>query len=91
MQRLFNAGFAPSNLDIGTILYNARKDLKAVWEPGDSIFLFGFSRGAAIARKFASQLDRALLEKTPENGKEPGQRPIRFVGVFDTVASIWNA
>ena len=41
----------------------------------DHIFIFGFSRGAAIARRFASKLT--------EQG-----RKITFLGVYDTVASI---
>jgi hypothetical protein len=86
IQQLFNAGFAPSNLDVDRILRNAARDLRSIYENGDQIFLFGFSRGAAIARKFASKLDEALRDQMPS--ADSAQPPIRFMGVFDTVASI---
>ena len=84
---LFNAALALPAGDITTIIRAARKDLKKTYEPGDQIFIFGFSRGAAIARRFAS-----LLVKEPEKyfktPPEQDPRPVRFLGVFDTVASI---
>jgi hypothetical protein len=58
---LFNAALALPAGDITTIIRAARKDLKKTYEPGDQIFIFGFSRGAAIARRFAS-----LLVKEPK-------------------------
>lgn len=79
-RRAFNAGFAPPRKDVGAIIREALDDLEANYESGDEVFLFGFSRGSAIARRFASIL--AL--------KFPGKIPpkIRFIGLFDTVASI---
>jgi len=61
-----------------------RKQLKAVYEPGDKLFLIGFSRGAAAARKFAVELARSGL-----NTRKYGRVrtiPIEFLGCFDTVA-----
>lgn len=86
LQRLFNAGFSPANLDVATIMHNAREDLRNTYEDGDRLFIFGFSRGAAIARKFASRLSRHLPAAQSE--LEKGNSLIRFLGVFDTVASI---
>jgi hypothetical protein len=86
VQRLFNTGFASSNLDVRTIMFSAGRDLAAIYQPGDRIFMTGFNRGAAIARKFASTLDRYLA--LPDDSTTPGKQPIRFVGLFDTVASI---
>ena len=80
-RQVFNATLAPENLDVGRIILNAASDLKSVYQPGDKIFIFGFSRGAAIARKFAS-----VIGKHIDCIKNP--RPVRFLGVFDTVASI---
>lgn len=82
IQRLFNAGFSPSGLDVATIMHSASRDLKELYQPGDKLFVFGFSRGAAIARKFISRLDRFLPDAAAQT------HPIRFLGVFDTVASI---
>ena len=49
------------------------------WLPGDPIFLFGFSRGAAVARMLAVKIERL--------GINAHHTPIRFLGCFDTVAS----
>lgn len=81
-QQIFNAAFAPKNLDIGDIINRAGGDLKQTYRPGDEIFVFGFSRGAAIARRFCSVLRKYLPEV------KEGEKAVRFLGVFDTVASI---
>lgn len=87
IQRMFNAGFSSSNLDIATIMHRASEDLRGVYKPGDEITIIGFSRGAAIARKFASRLRRFLpdIEKIADL---PNNSPITLLAVFDTVASI---
>ena len=79
IQRVFNAGLALQRLDSDHILLTATRDLRRVYENGDEIFVFGFSRGAAIARQFASLLPLDFPHGTPR---------IRFLGVYDTVASI---
>lgn len=80
-QRIFNAGLAPANLDVRRIIKNAGSDLAGVYKPGDHIYIFGFSRGAAIARRFATVISKFIpVNEAPQ--------PIRFLGVFDTVASI---
>ena len=58
------------------ILNMAREDLaRNLKQNGKDceIYVFGFSRGAAIARMFASKI----------------KKPIKFLGVFDTVEAIW--
>jgi len=87
IQRMFNAGFSSSNLDIATIMHRASEDLRSAYETGDEIIITGFSRGAAIARKFASRLPRFLPAILDINdlSKNP---PIGLLAVFDTVASI---
>jgi hypothetical protein len=50
----------------------ALKFIDEQWRPGDEICIFGFSRGAATARLLANEIQ---------------ERPIRFMGLFDTVAS----
>lgn len=66
-----NAMFAPAYGDTQDILEEAERDLNKCYQKGDQIFVFGFSRGAAIARMFAAHL----------------AYPVQFMGVFDTVAA----
>jgi len=61
-----------------------RKRLEEVYEPGDKLYLIGFSRGAAAARKFATQLYEDGLQT--KDGETVEQPPIEFVGCFETVA-----
>lgn len=84
LRRVFNTLLAPDNKDVGRIIRAAVKDV-AQWEqdnPGEAyeLFVFGFSRGAAIARRFAAVLhDFQEIKRAPQ---------VRFLGVFDTVAAI---
>ncbi len=73
-----NSALAPRWGDARRILNQAMADLE-LSEPKkhDEIVLFGFSRGAALARKFASML---------LSGHE--DLNISFLGVFDTVAAM---
>jgi len=77
-RQIYNTTLAPARLDVGRIIRAAVADLKKSYTAGDEVYLFGFSRGAAIARRFASVLPE-FFETAPK---------IRFLGVFDTVASI---
>ena len=79
VRRIFNAAFAPDHLDVGRIIRAAVADLQGSYVPGDRVFVFGFSRGAAIARRFASVLPEHFEGEAPR---------IRLMAVFDTVASI---
>ncbi|MBF0454201.1 MAG: DUF2235 domain-containing protein [Magnetococcales bacterium] len=80
----FNAGLALPNMDVGRIINRAVDDLYDHYEEGDTLFVFGFSRGAAIARRFCSIINDRRQKRAPNT---PPVR-IRFLGVFDTVASI---
>ena len=82
--RLYSAGrsvvnmaFAPRWGDAARILREARKDFGEAYEDGDRVAVFGFSRGAALARKFVSMILR-----------EHADREVAFLGVFDTVAAM---
>lgn len=55
----------------------ACKQLHKIYREGDKLFVFGFSRGAAIARLFASHLDRYPNKKF--------EYKIHLLGVYDTV------
>lgn len=72
LRQKFNSMFAPADSDMEDILDEAKKDLKK-YKDGDEIYIFGFSRGAAIARIFVA--------------KHIGKRKVKFLGVFDTVAA----
>ncbi|MCY4200682.1 MAG: DUF2235 domain-containing protein [Gammaproteobacteria bacterium] len=74
---LLNMMVAPRFGDARRILSAARTDLLASYERGDRVLVFGFSRGAALARKFVSQ----MLEENLSD-------EVAFLGVFDTVAAL---
>ena len=78
--RVINEAFAPSFGDAGTILEAALEDFQAAKyqkDKGDRLVVFGFSRGAALARKFVS-----LILDEDKNAE------VAFLGVFDTVAAM---
>ncbi|WP_083494301.1 phospholipase effector Tle1 domain-containing protein [Colwellia sp. MT41] len=70
--RAINAVVAPVYGEMDDILSEAHADLSQHYSSGDEVYIFGFSRGAAIARMFAAHL----------------AMPVKFIGVFDTVAAI---
>jgi len=58
--------------------------------------LFGFSRGAAAARHASNEILKGthggLAKAMASEGLDwPQEVSIRFIGLFDTVAAIWNA
>ena len=71
LKQKFNAMFAPPYGDMEDILDEAQTDLDKNYQDGYEIYIFGFSRGAAIARMFAATIDKE----------------VKFLGVFDTVAA----
>ncbi|WP_321530325.1 DUF2235 domain-containing protein [uncultured Desulfuromonas sp.] len=76
LKRIFNAALALT--DVGRIITGAKEDLRQHYQQGDNVFVFGFSRGAAIARRFCS-----VISQDAEFSKVR----IALLGVFDTVAS----
>ena len=75
---LVNSALAPKWGDARRILKEAMDDFdNAKPKPEDRIVMFGFSRGAALARKFASM----VLQ-------ENEHLEVAFLGVFDTVAAM---
>ncbi len=78
MRKTVNSILAPSWGDARRILNQATGDLEKLNPTRDDrIVLFGFSRGAALARKFVSQ---TLVRNS--------ELRIAFLGVFDTVAAL---
>lgn len=85
LRRAVESAVAPRSLD--KIKERALTDLRAVYEPGDEISVFGFSRGAAIARRFVAHL-QSFGSAQDEKGALAGTAiPVAFVGVWDTVLS----
>ena len=77
-KRVMNQAIAPTWSDVRSILEEAQEDFrKANYERGDRLVVFGYSRGAALARKFVARLlgDNRECE-------------VSFLGVFDTVAAM---
>ncbi len=83
LQRLRNKTVSPEDEDVGSIIKAGIKDLYKHYQNGDDLFIFGFSRGAAIARRFASVLEDTFDALDPDRIIK-----VRFLGVFDTVAAI---
>lgn len=81
-KQLRNQIRAPENENVGTIIKMGMKDLYQSYETGDQLFVFGFSRGAAIARRFIS----VFKDTFPVLGKKPPK--VSFLGVSDTVAAM---
>lgn len=77
VRRFFNMFWAPRWGDAGRILAESRRDLLDTYQKGDRVLVFGFSRGAALARKFIGEVLAA--DECEE---------IAFLGVFDTVAAL---
>ena len=75
-RRKINLFMAPEFGDARRILEEARKDYKGA-KQSDKLVVFGFSRGAALARRFVSE----ILADNPK-------RTVAFLGVFDTVAAM---
>ncbi|MGO2130025.1 MAG: phospholipase effector Tle1 domain-containing protein [Pseudoalteromonas prydzensis] len=74
-KRLLNQSFAPRGDDVASILNRAINDFNSYYQVGDRVLLTGFSRGAALARRFAKCLEPLLSTDV-------------YLCVFDTVASI---
>ncbi len=83
LYRKLNVLFAPPLMDVRHILNRAGADLISHYQPGDQVFIFGFSRGAALARRFAAVIQKRYLTSVSAD-----EKLVRFLGVFDTVAAI---
>ncbi|CAD2224045.1 conserved hypothetical protein [Pseudoalteromonas sp. 3J6] len=75
LKRILNQTLAPRSEDVASILTQAITDFKQHYQSGDTVLLTGFSRGAALARRFAKCLEPLINEQV-------------YLCVFDTVASI---
>lgn len=77
LERWLNTGFAFENADVANILNQALLDFQSHYHPNiKAVVLIGFSRGAALARRFAALINPFV------------KQPIVIEAVMDTVASI---
>lgn len=81
-QRLVNQGISPESKNVASILTRAYADFNASYQNGDQLIVTGFSRGAALARRFCAK----LVEKS--NAVTDSTTPFIYLAAFDTVASI---
>ena len=82
-KRLWRQAFADKAPEV--IISEALDDLEKIYKKSDRLYVFGFSRGAAIARVFASRLAKDGLQTA--TGAIDRHPVISFLGAFDTVAS----
>ena len=78
-ERKINAGLAIEGGDVADIIRNALKDFNQYYKKKgdfDKVVVTGFSRGGAIARRFASLINHRVSKNSI------------IEGIFDTVASI---
>lgn len=78
---------AINNYLVGSLSEQTRpikKQLEAIYEEGDELYLTGYSRGASSARKFAVDLNNKGLRLS--SGKRVKKVPIEFLACFDTVS-----
>ncbi|ASM51829.1 hypothetical protein PESP_b0237 [Pseudoalteromonas espejiana DSM 9414] len=75
LKRILNQTLAPRGDDVASILNQAITDFKTHYQMGDTLLLSGFSRGGALARRFAKCLEPLISNNI-------------YVCAFDTVASI---
>jgi hypothetical protein len=79
----------------GTRIQEQFENLQAAFSQGDYVIdIIGYSRGAAIARLFVHRIE-AAFERLRDHEGCPLDKPpaVRFLGLFDTVASFgipWN-
>ncbi len=78
-RKFLNMFCSPENGDDERILNTAITDLQKHPQKDNYLLVFGFSRGAALARRFAS----VAKKRSEVEGFK-----INFLGVFDTVAAI---
>ncbi len=80
IKRKLNQGLAFESSDVASIINRAKADFEECYQPGDTVLVTGFSRGAALARRFVGIIAKELVDSSVE--------PFVFLCVFDTVASI---
>jgi uncharacterized protein (DUF2235 family) len=76
---LHNLFSLATGLGITTNIVDCYSAILAMWEPGDRIFVFGFSRGAYTVRCLAAVLSMCGVPTTMEDGKTPLRRDAKSI------------
>jgi len=88
LKRLYNAAFSAEKSDVATILNKAMKDFEGNYQIGDKLLVTGFSRGAALARRFAALIEKDHKKKSVSNKDYAKVGTFVYEALYDTVASI---
>lgn len=88
LKRLYNAALSAESSDVATILNQALGDFDESFLPGDTLLVAGFSRGAALARRFVALIDKKTKEKSEIDSSFKDLKPFVYEAMYDTVASI---
>ncbi|OHU84355.1 MULTISPECIES: T6SS phospholipase effector Tle1-like catalytic domain-containing protein [Pseudoalteromonas] len=75
VKKVLNQILAPQSCDVASILSHAMHDFEQHYQAGNKVILIGFSRGAALARRFAKCIEKHIDSDV-------------YLCVFDTIASI---
>jgi hypothetical protein len=76
---LHNLFSLATGLGITTNIIDCYAAILSMWEPGDRIFVFGFSRGAYTVRCLAAVLSMCGVPTTMANGKTPLRRDAKSI------------
>src|SRR5258708_1873931 len=76
---LHNLFSLATGLGITTNIIDCYCAILSMWEPGDRIFVFGFSRGAYTVRCLAAVLSTCGVPTTMADGKTPLQRDAKSI------------
>ena len=78
---LHNLFSLATGLGITTNIIDCYCAILSMWEPGDRIFVFGFSRGAYTVRCLAAVLSMCGVPTTMADGKTPLRRDVTSTSV----------
>ena len=88
LKRLYNAALSAEKSDVATILNKALADFDTYYQIGDKLLVTGFSRGAALARRFVALIEKNHVEKAETDRRYANIEKFVYEAVYDTVASI---
>lgn len=88
LKRLYNTVIADEKADVKSILIKAMQDFKESYEIGDKLLITGFSRGAALARRFAALIEKEFIMRAKSDNAYANIDNFVYEALFDTVASI---
>jgi len=88
LKRLFNAALSLEKSDVASILRKAMQDFKDSYQIGDKVLVTGFSRGAALARRFVALIEKLHQDKAKDDPAYANIGRFIYEALYETVASI---